>query len=241
MPCSVSSPKRHIGSALIRNRPLASHGIEPGDTPSDKEKAMPGELLIIDNYDSFTYNLVQLFARLGSIPRVHRNDSLSQQEVQEIDPAAILISPGPRYPSRAGISLEVIRAFAGKIPILGVCLGMQCLNEYFGGSTRRASEPLHGKTSNVRHTGRGILCNVANPFQAARYHSLVAHPHPDTPLRIDAVSEGDEAIMALTHPRLPLFGVQFHPESFLTPHGDRIAVTFLDLVSGWKQGSVNHR
>lgn len=191
---------------------------------------MSGELLIIDNYDSFTYNLVQLFARLGSTPRVYRNDSVSPQELREIDPGAILISPGPRHPARAGISLDVVRVFAGMVPILGVCLGMQCLNEHFGGSTRRASEPLHGKTSRVRHTGRGLLRGMANPFQAARYHSLVAHPHPDTPLRIDAVSEGDQAIMALTHPGLSLFGVQFHPESFLTPHGDRIAESFLELT-----------
>lgn len=191
---------------------------------------MPGELLIIDNYDSFTYNLVQLFARLGSIPRVHRNDRVSLPKLQEDSPGAILISPGPKYPARAGISLDVVRAFAGKVPILGVCLGMQCLNEYFRGSTQRASEPLHGKTSRVHHTDRGILRGMANPFRAARYHSLMARPAPDSPLRIDAVSEGDEAIMALTHPRLPLFGVQFHPESFLTPQGALIAESFLGLT-----------
>jgi anthranilate synthase component 2 len=191
---------------------------------------MPGELLIIDNYDSFTYNLVQLFARLGSIPLVHRNDCLSLQEVREIDPAAILISPGPRFPQRSGISLDIVRAFAGQIPILGVCLGMQCLNEHFGGSTRRAPYPIHGKTSPVRHTGRGLLRGMPNPFRAARYHSLVACPAPGSPLRVDAVSEGDEAIMALTHPELLLFGVQFHPESFLTSQGERIAESFLERI-----------
>lgn len=191
---------------------------------------MAGELLIIDNYDSFTYNLVQLFARLGSVPCVYRNDAISLQALRQDPPGAILISPGPRYPARAGISLDTVHAFAGKIPILGVCLGMQCLNEYFGGETERADQPLHGKTSLICHTGRGILSAMDNPFQAARYHSLVTRPAPGSPLRIDAVSQEDEAIMALTHPRLPLFGVQFHPESFLTPQGANIAQSFLDIA-----------
>ena len=188
---------------------------------------MAGELLIIDNYDSFTYNLVQLFARLGSHLRIHRNDALSLSELQDDPPGAILIGPGPRYPSRAGISPDIVREFAGRIPVLGVCLGMQCLNEHFGGSTQRAREPLHGKTSHVHHNGRGILQGLVTPFRAARYHSLVTSPAPDSPLRIDAFSEGDEAIMALSHPSLPLFGVQFHPESFLTPQGALIAESFL--------------
>ena len=188
---------------------------------------MAGELLIIDNYDSFTYNLVQLFARLGTPLRVHRNDSVSLSELQEQPPAAILIGPGPKYPSRAGISPDIVREFAARIPLLGVCLGMQCLNEYFGGNTQRALKPLHGKTSRVHHNGSGILQGLATPFRAARYHSLVTSPAPDSPLCIDAVSEGDEAIMALSHPSLPLFGVQFHPESFLTPQGALIAESFL--------------
>lgn len=188
---------------------------------------MAWELLIIDNYDSFTYNLVQLFARLGTPLRVRRNDALSISELQEQPPDAILIGPGPKYPSRAGISPDIVREFAGRTPILGVCLGMQCLNEHFGGSTHRAWEPMHGKTSRVHHNGRGILQGLATPFRAARYHSLVTSPAPESPLRTDAISEGDEAIMALSHPSLPLFGVQFHPESFLTPQGALIAESFL--------------
>ena len=189
---------------------------------------MPGELVIVDNYDSFTYNLVQLFARLGVTPRVHRNDRVRVHDLLNSAPAALLIGPGPKHPSRAGISMEVMRAFAGRIPVLGVCLGMQCLNEYYGGSTLRASRPVHGKTSRVHHFRRGLLRDMDTPFQAARYHSLVTRPTPESLLRIDAVSEEDEAIMALTHPRLPLFGLQFHPESFLTPQGSRIASSFLE-------------
>ena len=190
---------------------------------------MPLDLMLIDNYDSFTHNLVQLFARLGATVSVHRNDRVTLGQIREQDPRALIISPGPRFPSRAGISLRVLGAFAGKRPILGVCLGMQCLNEYFGGRTRCAPVPVHGKTSRVRHANQGILRGMPNPFQAARYHSLLASPAPGSPLRVDAISE-DGVIMALTHPEMPLFGVQFHPESFLTPEGERLAASFLDTA-----------
>lgn len=184
------------------------------------------KLLIIDNVDSFTYNLVQMFLGLDLTIRVCRNNKTDISQIRAFDPDVILISPGPKDPSQSGISNAVIHHFHAAVPILGVCLGMQCLNEYFGGRTVRAALPMHGKTSWIEHAGQGLLKNVPSPFQGARYHSLRVSPARSSPLRVTAMSD-DGVIMAMEHERLPLFGVQFHPESFLSEHGPAIIDNFL--------------
>ncbi len=188
----------------------------------------PPVLLVIDNYDSFTYNLVQMFMGFVLDIRVVRSDRITLEEIDGMGPDYILISPGPRDPQHAGVSVPLVRTFCGRIPILGVCLGMQSLNEAFGGRTVRAPLPMHGKTSRVSHRGRWLFEGVRSPFQAARYHSLMVDPAPDSPLEVTAVSD-DDVIMGLSHPRLPLHGVQFHPESFLTPQGSQLIANFLRL------------
>ncbi len=185
------------------------------------------ELLVIDNYDSFTYNLVQMFMHYDLKIQVHRNDEISLEQITLLDPDYILISPGPRDPVHAGISIPLIKSFGGKIPILGICLGMQCMNEAFGGATVRAPIPMHGKTSIISHTNQGIFNGVSSSFQAARYHSLMVKPGGDD-LIVTAYSE-DGVIMGLSHPRLPLHGVQFHPESFLSEEGFLLVENFLRL------------
>jgi anthranilate synthase component 2 len=187
------------------------------------------KLVIVDNYDSFTYNLVQMFLGLGLTIQVLRNDRADICRIRKLSPDFILISPGPKDPSQSGISMEVIHHFHPLVPILGVCLGLQCLNEYFGGRTVRADVPVHGKTSLVVHSKTGLLKNVPSPFLAARYHSLRVEPGRDSPLRITATSD-DDVIMAMEHERLPLFGVQFHPESFLSEHGPTIIDNFMHLA-----------
>jgi anthranilate synthase component 2 len=187
-------------------------------------------LLVIDNYDSFTYNLVQLFLNIGVTLTVHRNDRITLSDIHQLQPEAILISPGPKDPSQSGISPDVIRQFFATIPILGVCLGMQCLNEFFGGSTLKAPIPVHGKTSLIWHKRRGILRNLSNPLRVARYHSLQVRPDQNNQLQVDAVST-DGVIMAMSHPKLPLYGVQFHPESFLTDEGWRIGKAFVEITA----------
>lgn len=182
-------------------------------------------LLLIDNYDSFTYNLAQLFLLFDLEVTVRRNDRVSIPEIATMQPDYLVISPGPRAPQQAGLSIEIIRAFAGRIPILGVCLGMQCINEAFGGRTIRAPLPVHGKTDAVYHEGRNIFAGIPSPFTAARYHSL-AIEQKNGLLDVSATT-GDNVIMGLYHPDHPLFGVQFHPESFLTEHGERLAENFL--------------
>ncbi len=184
-------------------------------------------LLVIDNYDSFTYNLVQMFRYYPMEIGVFRSDRISLEEAGRSNPDYILISPGPKDPANAGVSSAIIRAFYRRIPILGVCLGMQCMNEVFGGSTVRAPQPTHGKTSPVLHDGRGIFESLPSPFTAARYHSLMVCPADDSPLQTTArCPEG--VIMALSHPKYPLTGVQFHPESFLTEHGAVMINNFLE-------------
>ncbi len=186
-------------------------------------------LLVIDNYDSFTYNLVQMFRQYALAIKVFRSDKITLEQIEKLDPAYILISPGPKDPSRAGISIELIRNFYQHIPILGVCLGMQCLNEAFQGKTVRAKIPLHGKTSWIIHDGNGIFKGLQSPFQAARYHSLIVKPDNRavlTDLSITAWSQ-DNAIMGLSHKKYPLHGVQFHPESFLTEQGFLLIENFL--------------
>ena len=185
-------------------------------------------LLVIDNYDSFTYNLVQYLGELGAHPAVHRNDRISLPEIEALDPAAIVISPGPGTPADAGISSGVIRAFAGRAPILGVCLGHQCIGEVFGGVVERAPQPVHGKTAWIHHYGRGVFRGLTNPFEATRYHSLVVRRQGLPPcLEVSAWTE-DDLIMGLRHREAAVEGVQFHPESILTGEGKRLLQNFLD-------------
>lgn len=184
-------------------------------------------VLVVDNYDSFVYNLVQMLGELGAQPLVFRNDA-ELREVLACDPDVVLISPGPGSPERAGISNQVISHFSGKVPVLGVCLGHQCVVHVFGGKIVRAKRLVHGKTSNIRHDGKRIFEGVPNPFQATRYHSLVADVSTLPPcLRVTALSEEDGEIMAVEHRGTPVFGVQFHPESILTQAGRKIMENFL--------------
>jgi anthranilate synthase/aminodeoxychorismate synthase-like glutamine amidotransferase len=185
-------------------------------------------LLVIDNYDSFTYNLVQYLGELGANVRVFRNNRLTAEEVLRLSPGRIIISPGPGTPDGAGISMEVIRACAWRIPILGICLGHQCLGQVFGGRIIRAERLVHGKTSAIYHSGKGVFAGLPSPFDATRYHSLLVERHtlPDC-LEITAETETGE-IMGLRHKTIPwLEGVQFHPEAILTAHGMELLANFL--------------
>lgn len=190
---------------------------------------MPPQVLIIDNYDSFTYNLVQFLGELGAEVEVHRNDHISVAGIGERRPSHIVISPGPCTPNEAGISMEVARTYGGKVPLLGVCLGHQSICQVFGGSIVRGQEPVHGKTSEVQHDGKTIFKDVKNPLVATRYHSLVvATPLPEE-MELSAWTE-DGIVMGARHRTLPaLEGVQFHPESILTDTGKQILGNFLTL------------
>ncbi len=184
-------------------------------------------LVMIDNYDSFTYNLVQLFYEFDLEILVFRHDAITLAGIEALKPRWLCISPGPKAPAQAGISKEVIAHFYKRLPVLGVCLGHQAINEVFGGATVRAPVPVHGKQSQVFHDGRGLFAGLPSPFPAARYHSLVAAPG-SVELEVTAWT-GDGVIMGLSHRRYPLHGVQFHPESFLTSHGRELAANFLRL------------
>jgi anthranilate synthase/aminodeoxychorismate synthase-like glutamine amidotransferase len=186
-------------------------------------------LLLIDNYDSFTYNLAQYLGELGAEIRVERNDAVTVEEIARLKPAQIVISPGPCTPNEAGISLEVIQKLAGKIPILGVCLGHQSIGQAFGGKVIRARTVMHGKVSRIVHDGRGLFDGLANPMEATRYHSLVVEKasFPEV-LRVTATC--DDEVMALEHRSLPVWGVQFHPESILTTDGKKLLRNFLQLA-----------
>ncbi len=185
-------------------------------------------LLIIDNYDSFTYNLVQYLGELGAEMSVHRNDRITLQEIEKMQPSKIVISPGPCTPKEAGISVDVIRAFGAEIPILGVCLGHQAIGEAFGGEVVRAARLMHGKTSMIEHDGRTVYRGLPNPFEATRYHSLIIRREsmPDT-LEITAWTEEGE-VMGVRHKSFPIEGVQFHPESILTRVGKDLLKNFLE-------------
>ena len=188
-------------------------------------------LLVIDNYDSFTYNLVQMFMQFDLCIQVHRGDRIGLPQVAGERPDYILISPGPRDPAHAGISKALIEAFYRTTPILGVCLGMQCINEVFGGRTVRAKVPVHGKTSRIYHRREALFEQIPSPFRAARYHSLAVRLSAEAASRdlMITAETADGTVMGLSHRRYPLHGVQFHPESFLTRHGFRLAANFLRL------------
>jgi anthranilate synthase/aminodeoxychorismate synthase-like glutamine amidotransferase len=184
-------------------------------------------ILMIDNYDSFTYNLVQYFGELGQDPKVARNDKITLSRIRSLKPDKIVISPGPGYPKDAGISMDVIREFRGKIPILGVCLGHQCVGEAFGGRIVRARRLMHGKTSEIYHNGKDIFKGITNPFDATRYHSLIVDRKSlPSCLEITAETKTKE-IMGLKHKKYPIWGVQFHPESILTDSGKALLRNFL--------------
>ena len=186
-------------------------------------------LLVIDNYDSFTYNLVQYFGELGAEILVKRNDEIAVSDIAALKPARIVISPGPCTPHEAGISNEVIRAFGEKIPLLGVCLGHQCIGEVFGGDVIRAPRLMHGKTSPIQHDGKGVFVGLPNPFEATRYHSLIVK-RETFPAALEITAETAEGeIMGLRHRTLPIHGVQFHPESILTKNGKQLLQNFLNL------------
>jgi len=186
-------------------------------------------LLVIDNYDSFTYNLVQYFGELGADPLVKRNDAITMEEVEKMRPTRIVISPGPGTPAHAGISMEVIRQMGPRIRILGVCLGHQSIGEVYGGKVVRAERLMHGKTSPIRHDGNGVFAGLPNPFEATRYHSLIVERGsvPDC-LEVSAeTAEGE--IMGLRHRKHPVHGVQFHPESILSKEGKDLLANFLKV------------
>ncbi len=187
-------------------------------------------ILFIDNYDSFTYNLVDLLGQLNPDLMVVRNDQITIPEIQSLQPAGIIISPGPGNPADAGISCQLIRHFYDRIPILGVCLGHQCIGEVFGARIVRAPQPVHGKTSRIYHNQRGLFQNIPSPFTATRYHSLIVEKN-SLPESLTAIAfTKDNLIMALRHRQYPVYGVQFHPESILTPVGHRILKNWLEEV-----------
>jgi len=191
-------------------------------------------ILMIDNYDSFTWNIVQYLGELGASVQVHRNDAITVAQIEALAPEKIVISPGPCTPNEAGVSMEVIRHFAGKVPLLGICLGHQAIGQVFGGNIVRAGRVMHGKLSDIHHTGAGVFSQLPTPFTATRYHSLVidADTLPDE-LEVTAWTENEdgslEEIMGVRHRSLSIEGVQFHPESILSEHGHRLLKNFLDL------------
>ena len=187
-------------------------------------------LLVIDNYDSFTYNLVQYLGELGAVIRVRRNNQVTLDEIASMAPEQIVISPGPVRPEDAGVSVDVIRRFGPTTPILGVCLGHQAIGVVYGGIVCRAQAPMHGKTSTVVHDGKGVFAGLGAPFQAGRYHSLViSNDRVPGELEVAARTKEDNTIMAVRHRSYPVHGVQFHPESVLTDEGRRILRNFIEL------------
>jgi anthranilate synthase/aminodeoxychorismate synthase-like glutamine amidotransferase len=188
------------------------------------------KVLLLDNYDSFTYNLAQYLGELGHAPVVHRNDAISMGDVETMCPDRIVISPGPGRPEDAGITIDLIRGFGSRVPVLGVCLGHQGIGHAFGGAVVRAPTLMHGKVSSVQHDGRGVFSGVSQPFVAGRYHSLIVSDPPPDALEISARTD-DGIIMGLRHREWPVHGVQFHPESVLTGEGRKILRNFLEMAS----------
>jgi anthranilate synthase/aminodeoxychorismate synthase-like glutamine amidotransferase len=186
-------------------------------------------ILMIDNYDSFTYNLVQYLGELGAQIEVRRNDQTTLEEIERMSPERIVISPGPKTPNEAGLCLELIKKFAGRLPILGVCLGHQAIGQAFGGKVVRAPQIMHGKTSDIHHDGKTIFAGLPNPFPATRYHSLIVERASLPPCLEISATSSDGLIMALRHKELRVEGVQFHPESVLTAVGKQLLANFLKL------------
>jgi anthranilate synthase/aminodeoxychorismate synthase-like glutamine amidotransferase len=187
-------------------------------------------ILVIDNYDSFTYNLVQYLGELGTQPLVRRNDEITVGEIASLRPEQIVISPGPGRPEQAGITLDVIKTFGPTTPLLGVCLGHQAIGMAFGGAVVRARAPMHGKTSTISHDGKGVFAGITSPLSVARYHSLVVDRAGwPNELEISAETEDDKTVMALRHREFPIHGVQFHPESIMTREGHRLLRNFLNV------------
>jgi len=189
-------------------------------------------ILVIDNYDSFTYNLVQYLGELGAKLAVHRNDQITLDEIGRLNPSAIILSPGPKTPAEAGITVDVIRRYGATIPTLGVCLGHQAIGEAYGGTVVRAAHLMHGKTSQITHSGEGIFAGLPNPLRVMRYHSLIID-RDSLPTELDVVASGIDdptEIHAVRHRTHPVWGVQFHPESVLTQDGKRLLQNFLELT-----------
>ncbi|MGY2049185.1 anthranilate synthase component II [Methylobacterium sp. JK268] len=190
------------------------------------------DILVIDNYDSFTWNLVHLIGPLAASVAVVRNDAITVAEIRAHAPDALVLSPGPCTPSEAGICLDVVRELSDAIPMLGVCLGLQAMGQAFGGTVVRAPQPMHGKVSTVEHRATGLFRGINGPFAATRYHSLIVD-RATCPADLVVTAEADGLIMALEHASRPLHGVQFHPESILSQHGERMVRNFLDLAGDW--------
>ena len=197
-------------------------------------------LLLIDNYDSFTYNLVQAFLVLGAEVLVHRNDALSVPQALQLAPTHLCISPGPGTPYDAGVSMDMVRAFAGVVPVFGVCLGHQSITEVFGGKVVRAGRLMHGKTSMVTHDGQGLFAGLPDPCEVGRYHSLIAQPESLPPELVVTARTAEGEIMGLRHRELMVEGVQFHPESVLTPHGPALMANFLRQRAARRDGEARH-
>jgi para-aminobenzoate synthetase component 2 len=188
-------------------------------------------ILIIDNYDSFTYNLLQRIGELGGEVEVYRNDKITVREIERRGPSHIIISPGPRTPKEGGISNDVIRYFSGKVPLLGVCLGHQCIGYAYGAQVVRADRLMHGKTSPIYHDGKGVFRDLPNPFSATRYHSLIIK-EDTVPPEFEITAHTDQGeLMGIRHKEYPLEGVQFHPESFLTEEGRKLLKNFMEIVA----------
>jgi para-aminobenzoate synthetase component 2 len=193
-------------------------------------------IVLIDNYDSFVYNLARYVGELGRERRVVRNDAVTIDELLTIGPDAIIISPGPGTPDQAGVSLDVVRSLGGRIPILGVCLGHQCIGQVHGGRVARAGRPVHGKAARISHQGGGLFAGLPDPLSVGRYHSLIVELPEDGELEVSARADDGE-IMAFHHRFEPLYGVQFHPESVLTEHGHDLLANFLSAADHWRGGA----
>ena len=194
-------------------------------------------IVLIDNYDSFTFNLVHYFGELGADVVVHRNDKISTRDVMAADPDAIVLSPGPCTPNEAGICLDLVEKASATIPLFGVCLGLQSIGQAFGGNVVRAPVPVHGKLSEVTHQGQGVFRGINGPFRATRYHSLVVD-RATLPDALAVTAETDRLVMGAAHKTLPVHGVQFHPESIASEHGHLILKNFLELAAAWNQSTV---
>ena len=188
------------------------------------------KLIVIDNYDSFTYNLVQLFSEFNLDITVFRNDEITTNDLENLNPDLICISPGPKTPAHSGVSQDIVRKFGPHTPILGVCLGMQVINEVYGGRTIKSEIPTHGKCSSITHSSEDLFLNIQSPFKAARYHSLEIDLISD---KLVPIAHSDNIIMAIKHTEFPVYGVQFHPESFMTEYGNQLVSNFLTLSASW--------